>query len=120
MDTLKVPDKVDMRNLTAGNNSSIYSRGKGINAAADEIFSANRYSKQTRFGAADTNYEGSEKKAQQRRENAEKEEDDFIPRGLASLAEKPLRRDCRAHRVARTRAAPYPVKLPKRFHDAPS
>ena len=78
MDTLKVPENVNMKSLTA--NTNVYSRGKGINAAADEIFSTNRYSRQTRFGAADTNYEGSEKRAQTRRENAEKEEDSFIPK----------------------------------------
>ncbi len=74
MDSIKVPDNVDLRSL----NATQY-RGSAVNAAADEIFS-DRYARKTRFGAVDVNYEGSEKRAKARREEAEKEEDSFIPK----------------------------------------
>lgn len=57
MDTLRVPDKLDMDKLS----HNTY-RGSKTNAVADEIFSGGRYTKQTRFGAADEKYEGAEQR----------------------------------------------------------
>ena len=74
MDSIKVPDKVDFKDLERRQY-----RGSSVNAAAEEIFSS-RYSKQTRFGAADTRYEGAEQRSKVRREEAEKADDSFIPK----------------------------------------
>ena len=74
MDSLKVPDNI---NEKLSHNAY---RGSGMNAAADEIFSANRYSKQTRFGAADNRYEGSEQRMRARRDNPVDDSDSFIPK----------------------------------------
>ena len=74
MDSIKIPDNLDLSSL-----DRISHRGSAINAAADEIFS-DRYAKKTRFGAADVNYAGSEKRAQQRREEAANAENDFMPK----------------------------------------
>lgn len=73
MESLKVPEDLNMDKL--GHN--VY-KGSRTNAAADEIFSSNRYSKQTRFGAADNKYEGSEHRTRARRENPA--DDSFIPK----------------------------------------
>ena len=74
MDSLKVPDNI---NDKLGHNSY---RGSKTNAAAEEIFSGNRYSKQTRFGAADNKYEGSERRARYRYDNPANDPDSFIPK----------------------------------------
>ena len=58
MDSLKVPENLNMNKL--GHNAY---KGSKTHAAAEEIFSSIRYSKQTRFGAADNKYEGSEHRA---------------------------------------------------------
>ena len=78
MDSLKVPENISFKDMREPS----YRSSKGINAAADEIFATNRYGygKQTRFGSADEKYEGSEKKVKARREEAENEEDSFIPK----------------------------------------
>ncbi|WP_294479911.1 hypothetical protein [uncultured Ruminococcus sp.] len=73
MDSLKVPENLNMNKL--GHNAY---KGSKTNAAAEEIFSSNRYSKQTRFGAADNKYEGSEHRARVRRDDPI--DDSFIPK----------------------------------------
>ncbi|MBO4868026.1 MAG: hypothetical protein J5582_15915 [Ruminococcus sp.] len=74
MDSLKVPENI---NDKLGHNAY---RGSKTNAAAEEIFSGNRYSKQTRFGAADNRYEGSERRARVRRDDPIDYSDSFIPK----------------------------------------
>ena len=75
MDTLKIPENLDMSKL--GHNTY---RGSKTNAAAEEIFSSSRYTKQTRFGAADSKYEGSEHRMRARRDNPINDADSFIPK----------------------------------------
>ena len=79
MDSIKIPENLDMSRLER---TSYH--GSGINAAADEIFSENRYGKKTRFGAADVNYAGSEQRAKQRREEAKTIENDFTARPMVN------------------------------------